>query len=276
MVTPGALAVFPQPLQGLHGCRVSRETRAPVFTVNFGSGKAKPRILRPLTVQGARVEAEWPTLQALSGKESGTVYYSEKGLQESASAVRLLTAAASLQEAYSRLPLLFTPSQPKSLPPNLKVVLVEDIFHSGVATTDGASDVGWRSAVELGLLTSRPQQGFALYAAEQFRAFLALDSTHHLVAKGMLMVDPRRQEHLHVRRSCQKMAMCYACAASSDHLGLDISGSTAQPPPAGRINSQLTAALAMRAMSAATEESREALLGRLTAMPPCSMRSCRK
>ena len=64
----------------------------------------------------------------------------------------VLQASASVQEAYSRLPLLLSPSRHQAFPRDLATTLVEDVYNGEDATTDGASDIGWRDAVRLNLL----------------------------------------------------------------------------------------------------------------------------
>ena len=71
MVPEGALAVVPQ---DAGDCRISREINACVFSVNFGARKVKLRILRPLRIEGRVTGTRRLTLQALAGKECGTVY----------------------------------------------------------------------------------------------------------------------------------------------------------------------------------------------------------
>ena len=150
------------------------------------------------------------------------------------SAVRLLTGAPFLQAAYSRVPLLLSLSQPKDLPPRLKVVLAEDIFHRNVATTDGASDVGWRMAATLGLLNNL-FSGRLYVVCCRAVPWLFFVGTHasHL---GQRHADGGPSQ----RRSSRKVDKFYSRAVSADQLDLDISATTADPHRAGRINSQVT------------------------------------
>ena len=116
---------------------MARSLGVPVLSVNFGPTARKPRLLRPLMITGVPPIAR-PVLQAVSGKESGQIYYASKPLCASSSAMRLLQAAPDLQTAYSRLPLLRSPSKPRSLS-RVTVKLVED-FYQDEAKTDGAAD----------------------------------------------------------------------------------------------------------------------------------------
>ena len=65
-------------------------------------------------------------LLAVSGKENGQVYHAAVSLDSSASAKAVLRAAAHLQAAYSRLPLLLSPSNHCPLPADVVVELTED------------------------------------------------------------------------------------------------------------------------------------------------------
>ena len=85
--------------------------------------------------------------------------------------------------------------------------------------------------------------------------------------KGMLMIDCRRKDGLHIRRSCSKLHMHYLSPVSSEHLGLDLTQNTEAAMQAARINCQTTAALAMRAMAYKTEAARVVALGLLDTLP---------
>jgi hypothetical protein len=65
-------------------------------------------------------------------QEDGKCYYSRKNLTESPTATWAMGASPSLQKAYSRLPLLLTPTTP---------VALEEGFAATV-TKDGKTDLG--------------------------------------------------------------------------------------------------------------------------------------
>ena len=100
----GYLVVLPKPLES---SRLSRELNAPLFSVQYGSRKRKPQTLAPLSV--AAVPTHRP-LHAVCGEEDGQVLYSAEHLDRSSSAQLVLNAADDLQDAYSRMPLLASPS----------------------------------------------------------------------------------------------------------------------------------------------------------------------
>ena len=254
------LAVIPELLDDSD---MARSLGVPIFSANFGPTRRKPRLLRPLVITGVPAIAR-PVLQALSGKESGQMYYASKPLSASSSAMRVLQAAPDLQTAYSRLPLLLSPSKPRSLS-RVTVKLVEDDFYQADATTDGASDIGWEDAQRLGLLScGPPQRGtYVLYSPEQFRGMFRLGVDHDVLGKGMLMVDHTRPSHFHLRRSCKKLDMHFPSETCSSHLGLHITKNTEQARRAAHVNCQVTAALAMRALSNSNRAGREAAMALL-------------
>ena len=122
-----------------------------------------------------------------------------------------------------------------------------------VATTDGASDIGWKDALRVAMLSAgQPESGkYLLYAPEQFRGLFALTPEHVVLGKGMLMVDPTRESVLRLRKSCKKLDMAYPRSASSGHV-LDVAKDTAEARRPAHINAQVTAALAMRAFSSSS------------------------
>ncbi|CAE7510964.1 unnamed protein product [Symbiodinium natans] len=249
----------------LDSSRLSREI-GDIASVDWKCGKRKPEQLVPLIIQGVRADTVRPTLQAVVGKEDGLTYYASQPLRQSVSAMRLLTAAQNVQEAYSRLPLLLSPSTPCVVPQcGFRVEIVEDDYpgedRTQDPTTDGASDVGTAAAVRLGLIKS--ETDINSYSPTQFRGLLRVGPLWHVLVKGMLMIDCRRKDGLHIRRSCSKLHMHYLSPVSSEHLGLDLTQNTEAAMQAARINCQTTAALAMRAMAYKTEAARVVALGLL-------------
>ena len=260
-IPPNAVAVLPELLPE---SRLSRSLGVDVFSVKFGNKTRKPQWLVPLAIQGVAV-VQRPCLQAVVGKESGKVYYASKPLSESLAAVCLLQASSSVQEAYSRLPLLLSPSEAQAFPSNLTVTLADDIYHGEDATTDGASDIGWRDAVRLNVLKESSGTEYVLYSPVQFRGFFRLRQDLHALGKGMLMVDPTREDGLRLRRSCKKLEIVNA-ETTSETLGLDITDDTWEAMQPARVNCQVTAALAMRALSGRSAGAREAAMALLETM----------
>ena len=97
-------------------CRLSRELGATIYCKNWEARRNKLAVLYPLRFEGH--ECRVPPLQAIIGREDGHThtYYSSEPLQSSPSAVWMLHASDSKQKAYSRLPLLLTPSTSLQFP----------------------------------------------------------------------------------------------------------------------------------------------------------------
>ena len=91
-------------LQPVEDCRLQREVTSTICNTKFKYGGAPIELLEwPGTAQSERI---W----LLIGKENGSHYYSQSSLSESPTAMAILEAADSKEDAYSRLPLLLTPS----------------------------------------------------------------------------------------------------------------------------------------------------------------------
>ena len=97
-------------------CRLSRELGATFYCKNWEARRNKLAVLYPLRFEGH--ECRVPPLQVIIGREDGHThtYYSSEPLQSSPSAVWMLHASDSKQKAYSRLPLLLTPSTSLQFP----------------------------------------------------------------------------------------------------------------------------------------------------------------
>ena len=131
----GYLVVLPKPLQS---SRLSRELNSPLFSVQYGSRKRKPQTLAPLSVTG--VPTHRP-LHAVCGKEDGQILYSAERLDRSSSAQLVLNAAADLQDAYSRMPLLTSPSISYKLTEQVQVQWAPDLNSpANEATMDGQAE----------------------------------------------------------------------------------------------------------------------------------------
>jgi len=180
----GYLVVLPKPLES---SRLSRELNAPLFSVQYGSRKRKPQTLAPLSV--AAVPTHRP-LHAVCGKEDGQVLYSAEHLDRSSSAQLVLNAADDLQDAYSRMPLLASPSTSYKLPEHVQVRWAPDLYGpANAATTDGQAECSPDVARSLMLL---PEEVTAnspgLCKSAQFRGVLPLGK-RHILCKGMVLVN---------------------------------------------------------------------------------------
>lgn len=100
--------------------------------------------------------ASVPRLHFLLGKEDGHVYYAANPLQSSPTAVWILNAADTMQEAYSRLPLLVTPTASVPPPPGFAATLTGDVGGNAkgdTPKTDGQSEISVVTAKEHGTKT---------------------------------------------------------------------------------------------------------------------------
>lgn len=177
--------------------RLSRELGAPLYSVQLGTRKTKPRLLYPLVL--AELQNTAPQLHAVCGRENGQVYFSAIPLSESVTVMRLLEGARDIPEFYSRLPLLTTPSTFVPLPTRTPVLAAPDAVVDDIATTDGQAEVSVATARKLGFLVEEAP----LYSTWQFRAVLPLEGGFCL-CKGMLLVNPNVQGIL-LRDSCIKV-----------------------------------------------------------------------
>ena len=129
--------------RGLRDCSLSREIGARIFSVNFGSNKAKPRLLRPLHIQGAALEIQRATLQALAGRSAAQSTI-PRGFCRTRCPPFRYPALRHPCRLHTALCLAVYPRSSETFAVNLKVVPVDDILHGTVATatTDEASVVG--------------------------------------------------------------------------------------------------------------------------------------
>ena len=91
--------------------------------------------------------ASAPRLHFLLGKEDGHVYYAANPLQSSPTAVWILNAADTMQEACSRLPILVTPTASVPPPPGFAATLTGDA-KVDTPKTDGQSEISVVTAKE--------------------------------------------------------------------------------------------------------------------------------
>ena len=173
--------VLPKPLES----HLARELNSPLFSSQYGSRKRKPRTLAPLSVTGA--ETHRP-LHAVCGKENGQTLYSTERLEKSPSAQLLLNAAADLQDAYSRLPLLLaSPSTSHKLAEHVRAEWAPDLKSpADEATTDGHAECSPDVARSLGLLPEGVKADSpGLCHSAQFRAILPLGKQRILCRRSL-------------------------------------------------------------------------------------------
>ncbi|CAE7032190.1 unnamed protein product, partial [Symbiodinium sp. CCMP2592] len=188
-------------------CRTSREfsqeSQCPFFSFDFGSLSCKP----PHLARWARDCSEFPPeLLAVGGKD-GHLYYLPTNIMQEISARttfgRILKSGSFLHEIYARVPLLFTPSTPLSLPPDVKVRVVPDIVNKdGEKTTDGWGEVGPALMYELNL---NPRGGF--YSLMQHRCLLPVGEDLDVVAKGMVGLNESLDREIVLYESCVKVRL---------------------------------------------------------------------
>ena len=161
----------------------------------------KPAVLYPLRFQGH--DCKVPPLQVVIGREDGQTYYSSEPLQSSPFAVWMLHASDNKQKAYSRLPLLLTPSTSLQFPTGFfKATLTEDIAEKQTWVVQGMEvkvevvktkrqSISPPLAKDSGIFprNAEPTWQF-LYAAGQWRSFCPQ--------------DPFLEQAFRLRRSCVK------------------------------------------------------------------------
>ena len=212
MVPANMLALCPEPMPP---SSFSTDVGSPVYVVDFGPTRPKPRSLRPLELAG--YEHGRAELFCISGKEKGQTYYCACSLLQSKGAQAVLRASESLQDAYKRLPLLLSPSKPISWPGTLAEP-AGDIHFRGTPITDGQSEVSPSLAKRLGILppgAGREQP--CLYGVPQFRALLPLRGGDSCLCKGMLPVDQMLDQGIRLRKECRKLH--WKSSARAEGLG---------------------------------------------------------
>ena len=130
--------------------RLSRELGTAIHAVDFGAAGRKPAVLRPLLL-GPGGQQKTP-LHLVGGKEDGETYYCSQQLDQSPTARVLLRVSGSKSEAYSRMPLLRTPSRHVAWPEGCIATRVPDKFVGKDATTGGQSEISPGLARALGML----------------------------------------------------------------------------------------------------------------------------
>lgn len=236
--------------------RLSRELGCEVYAAQFGCLGRKPLRLRLWRGQGNR---PWPaTLYLLAGKEDGTTYYTSRDLAASPSAIALLGADQLVAKAYSRLPLLLSPST--TFCPVAELVRVEPDARSDTddVSTDGQAELGIEAARALGLLA--PGTVPDRCPAWQFRAVLPVEDGGLCLAKGMLMVNPDLGGKLALRESCVKARFP---RVTTIQTGLDVVKDTRIPFAAPLVNAQLCIALRLRLLEARNKPDAEEAWKRL-------------
>ena len=198
-----------------------RDLDADIWTASWGTRRMKPWSL-----------LRWATQQLLFSKvEKGHCYYSSQPLSASR-LVAELQAHCTLQDFYSRLPLLASPSTPYDLG-DVAVHIVGDIkTPKGDVLTDGFAEISLKLARKLNLVSGEQvRQG--VYDAYQFRG-LARDAAtgDALIVKGMFVVIETDEDVMYIRKSCEKIRFKPSAEFSSFSQELDVVQSTATPRPA--------------------------------------------
>lgn len=110
-------------------------------------------------------------MQCVLGKEDGLTYYCTEPLEKSSSARNLLAACPTLNKAYSRMPLLRSPSAPFPWK-GPAAVQAADIKFEGEAATAGQCEISVSLAKALGLLQHTWKQVHGLEAANIYIVYL--------------------------------------------------------------------------------------------------------
>lgn len=201
IVPEGYRAVLPEKLPDSSW---ARETKVSVYTVDFKTAKNKPLSLQPLQIPEHR--CTHPELFCITGKEQGQGYYAAKPLWHSPTARAVLEACDTVQTAYKRLPLLFSPSKWHPAPAGILVEKANDIWCGDTPVTDGQSECSPGAAKNIGLLpTDAGPDKPCLYSPWQIRGVLPLSSGESCLCKGMLMVDVHLQQGIRLRKECRKV-----------------------------------------------------------------------
>ena len=130
--------------------------------------------------------------------------------------------------------------------------------HQGRNVTDGQSEASPAAARALGLLPEEvTPETPGLYSPWQFRGVLPTSAGATCLAKGMLMVDPLLANGLHIRRECAKVESVETL--ETEDVNFDVVATTEAAMKPATVNSQLVAALTLRALSAELAADREHL-----------------
>ena len=244
------------PRQEKTSSQLSRDLDADIWTASWGTRRMKPWSLLRWATQHS-CQPEW--LQLLFSKvEKGHCYYSSQPLSASR-LVAELQARCTLQDFYSRLPLLASPSTPYDLGDvaDVAVHIVEDIkMPKGDVLTDGFAEISLKLARKLNLVSGEQvRQG--VYDAYQFRGLVRDAATGDaLIVKGMFVVIETDEDVMYIRKSCEKIRFKPSAEFSSFSQELDVVQSTAAPQGQPKLNAQLCAALGMRACLLPTRAAR--------------------
>ncbi|CAE7253124.1 unnamed protein product [Symbiodinium microadriaticum] len=171
-------------------CQLARELDRSLLCYDFGKRRHKPEHRK------AMVAGSWPPeISVLLGKEDGHMYYSDVSILASPTASWLLRTVENLEQAYSRLQLLVTPTRFKEWNDEFMIYVLpeeETCNQEGIDYRDGQTEMGLAVAAYYGLLQpGRQGDRYTLATAMQFRGLLFCYDTHETaLAKGMLVVNP--------------------------------------------------------------------------------------
>lgn len=141
------------------------------------------------------------------GKEDGQILYSAERLDRSSSAQLVLNAAADLQDACCRMPLLTSPSTSYKLAEHVQVRWAPGLNSpADEATTDGQAECSPDVARSLGLLPEEVTANLpGLCKSAQFRGVLPLGKSR-ILCKGMVLLNCHLPNGtLLMREKCIKM-----------------------------------------------------------------------
>ena len=192
------IAVIPSPVKS---SRITRDLRTTVFGVDWGSRTHKPLVLRIFGHEHRPGLST--TLHLISGREDGQCYYASNKLVRSASAMWVTQHCSTLEWAYSRMMLLFSPSAIEVLfdpagdsgASQPEIVYVPIHKNKFIADPrDGQAEVSLSLAVDWGLvqeLDAPKRGGVRVVASWQFRGMIYVPGLSQLcLCKGMLVLNP--------------------------------------------------------------------------------------
>ena len=260
-------------LQSCGESRLSRELGAKVFCIDFGQKRPKPSaLIRWGCPAAARQSPEAHAafnlcnpaqVRGIYGRENGCVYYCARDIGCSNSAAWLLNSAGSSAAAYSRMPLLATPSERIiPFPPgdNRIVFQAGEPNSKGVDPVDGLAEIALDLALELGLI----QTGAKMYSAFQFRGLVwSVPAQQTGLVKGMCLINPSLHGCVVFPASCIKIRS--EAALPAEAYGLDVTKDTAGRLQMPMLTTSLLAVLKFRLACLPDAEKRASLGARLRA-----------
>jgi len=244
-------------------CRISREKGLVIFVYNWGSQTLKPNHLRILD------ECHRPGFPAVlfgfTGREDGATYYATRDVFTSASFMWLLHWSATRSEAYSRMPLLLSPSQYELSVEGVTIVYVpEKLNDCDVDPKDGQLEISPDLVRWWGFYVGG-DKGWHLYIPFQLRGLLHVGVDDIGLCKGMAVVNETLPPWtIHVPHSCWK---CWGKRSTKFpvKICLDCTKDTERCLREPQLTPSLTSVLDLRCIAEANERRRKTLRDRLRA-----------